>query len=227
MIILIPLGLFLQFSRKFLSRKSRALRRPAEPGAIGLRDFELGWRIPFVLSLAAFTLVFAVYLPLVALLFVFQVFLLFWIDKIYYYDSSRRFPLESAGISKTLLLSMPVVLLFAIAVSVFTLGDFEHFPTSRGFFVSKFDVGAPLPKALLSLYSKWSFRKKLEFQLCQFLPLTILFFAVLLYSATQTCVFRFWRKKFAPQQIPQFSEGESLGYDFRNFDDAWKRVSVK
>lgn len=143
LIILVPLILFVQFYGNIFLRKLKKSNAESENEGSTcsiLSKFQLAVRLPFLLSLFGFTLVFGVYLPLIVFLFVFLIFLIFWIDKIIFFNSLKVFSFESSTNLKLIIFSLPYFILFSVAVSIFSFGNFNEFPTSKSFFISKFDV---------------------------------------------------------------------------------------
>lgn len=133
-IFLIPLSFLIYFYGRIFYKKLRTLKKSKLP------KFDIGFRFALVISLFGSTVVFSYFLPFIVLFFVFIMFLLFWIEKVLYFESLKHYLYESKINSKILLFSLPYFLLIAVGISIFSLGNFKHFPSSRGYFISKFDV---------------------------------------------------------------------------------------
>lgn len=234
LIILIPFVLLVQFYGKIFYRKLKKIQIDSESdnqGKSQLSEFQLAIRLPLFLSLLGFTLTFGVFLPLIIFLFAFLIFLIFWIDKIIFFNSSQIFSFESSKNLKVIIFSLPYFMLFSVGVSIFALGNFHQFPTSRSFFVSKFTVNLHfvlISQSILNFYDKFKDNLKFEFEITQFLPLTILFFIVFLYSFGQFFLYKFLKRKYQKCENYDIDEYHFTDdYDFRKFDNVWKAIPLR
>jgi hypothetical protein len=133
-IFLIPLSFLVYFYGRIFYKKLK------DSAKYKLPKFDIILRYSLVISLFGTTIIFSYLLPFVVLFFVFILFLLFWIEKVLYFESLKNYFYESKINTMILIFSLPYFLLFSVGIAVFSIGNFKQFPSSRGYFTSKYDV---------------------------------------------------------------------------------------